>query len=174
MSEQRTSRPAVAGSSGSVAGQHPTGWTDSDLEPPPVVPLTRAQAADWRSRHPQLSPWRVVVVQVLVGAVAAALAGWWSGRVSVWASVLYGAAVIAVPSALMARGMTSPLTSLAPTLSFVSVLGWEAVKLVVALTMLWLAPKVVQPLEWPALLAGLVVCSLVYGFALRWRVRKGA
>jgi ATP synthase protein I len=37
--------------------------------------------------------------------------------------------------------------------------------------MLWLAPKLVQPLSWPAMLAALSACMLVYVFALRWRGR---
>ena len=35
--------------------------------------------------------------------------------------------------------------------------------------LLALAPKLVQPLSWPALLVGLVVCIKVYWVALLWR-----
>jgi ATP synthase protein I len=38
--------------------------------------------------------------------------------------------------------------------------------------MLALAPKLVQPLSWPALLVGLVLCMKVYWLALSWRGRK--
>ena len=49
---------------------------------------------------------------------------------------------------------------------------WELVKIAVSVAMLMLAPKLVQPLSWPALLVGLVVCMKVYWFALLWRGRK--
>jgi ATP synthase protein I len=37
--------------------------------------------------------------------------------------------------------------------------------------MLMLAPRLVQSLSWPALLATLVLCMQVYWFALLWRGR---
>ena len=55
----------------------------------------------------------MVAAQAAVGAVVAAVAwlvGGWIGAVS----ALYGAAVVAVPGALMARGATSRLSSLSP------------------------------------------------------------
>ena len=44
-------------------------------------------------------------------------------------------------------------------------------KIGVSVVMLMLAPKLVQPLSWPALLAALAVCIKVYWFALLWRGR---
>jgi ATP synthase protein I len=86
-------------------------------------------------------------------------------------SLLYGAAAVVVPGALMARGMTSRLSSVSPGASAVSFMLWEMVKIGVSVAMLVLAPKLVQPLSWPALLAGLVVCMKVYWVALLWRGR---
>jgi ATP synthase protein I len=37
--------------------------------------------------------------------------------------------------------------------------------------MLALAPRFVQPLSWPALLAAMVLCMKVYWLALLWRGR---
>jgi len=48
---------------------------------------------------------------------------------------------------------------------------WEMVKIAVSIAMLALAPKLVQPLVWPALLVGLVLCMKVYWLALLWRPR---
>jgi ATP synthase protein I len=87
-------------------------------------------------------------------------------------SALYGAVTAVVPGALMARGMTSRLSSLSPGLSAVSVMLWESVKIAVSVAMLMLAPRLVRPLNWPALLAALAVCLSVYWFALLWRGRK--
>lgn len=124
-----------------------------------------------RAQDPPVSPWRVVTVQAVVGVVAA-LIGWLvTGRTEVGWSLLYGAATVVVPGALMARGMTSKLSSMAPGASAVSFMLWEAVKIGVSLAMLALAGRVVQPLVWPALLVGLVVGMKVYWVALLWRRR---
>jgi ATP synthase protein I len=132
-------------------------------------PLTREEAAALRASQPSLSPWRVVAGQAGVGAVVALLAVLITGRQEMAWSVLYGAATVVVPGALMARGMTSTLTSMSPGSSAVSFMLWEAVKIAVSIAMLMLAPKLVQPLSWPALLVGLVLCMKVYWVALVWR-----
>ena len=132
-------------------------------------PLTAEEASLLRLKQPPLSPWWVVVVQLVVGVVAALLAALWTQRAGVAWSVLYGAAAVVVPGALMARGMTSKLSSMSPGSSAVSVLLWTMVKMVVSVAMLMLAPKIVQTLSWPALLVGLVLCMKVYGVALLWR-----
>ena len=119
-----------------------------------------------------MSPWRVIIVQMVVGVVAA-LIGWLiTGRSEVMWSMLYGAATVVVPGALMARGMTSKLTSVAAGSSAVSFMLWEFVKIGVSVAMLIVAGKIVQPLVWPALLVAMVVCMKVYGVALLWRRRK--
>lgn len=135
--------------------------------------LTREEAAAWRARNPMVSPWRVVAVQGAVGLVVAMLAWLLTRRLDVLGSALYGVATAVIPGALMARGMTSPLSAMSPLVSTVSVVGWGSMKLMASVALLGLAPKVVQPLSWPALLAALSACLMVYGFALRWRARKG-
>lgn len=148
-------------------------WADSgDEAAAGFRPLTREEASAWRAAHPVLSPWRVLGVQVMVGGAAAVIATLVAGRQEVAWSVLYGAAVVVVPGALMARGMTSPLSSMSPATSAVSVLLWAAVKMLVSIAMLVVASRVVQPLVWPALLLGLVLCLKVYVLALLWRARR--
>jgi len=133
--------------------------------------LTREEAQALRAKEPPLSPWRVIGLQVGVGAVAAALALLVTGRQEVAWSVLYGAAAVVIPGALLARGMTSPLSSVSPGASAVSFMLWETVKIAVSVAMLALAPKLVQHLSWPALLVGLVLCMKMYWVALLWRRR---
>jgi ATP synthase protein I len=134
--------------------------------------LSREEAAVLRAQEPPVSPWRVIAVQAVVGVVAA-LIGWAvTGRSAVAWSMLYGAATVVVPGALMARGMTSKLSSMAPGASAVSFMLWEFVKIGVSLAMLVVAGKIVQPLVWPALLVAMVVCMKVYWVALLWRRRK--
>ena len=133
--------------------------------------LSREEAAALRAQEPPVSPWRVIAVQAAVGVVAT-LIGWLvTGRTEVGWSLLYGAATVVLPGALMARGMTSKLSSMAPGASAVSFMVWEMLKIGASLAMLVVAGRVVQPLVWPALLVGLVVCMKVYWVALLWRRR---
>ncbi|HEY8706755.1 MAG TPA: ATP synthase subunit I [Burkholderiaceae bacterium] len=144
---------------------------DDGSEDPPVKALTRDEARALRARNPPLSPWRVIAVQAVVGGVVAALAWLVSGKPEVMWSALYGAATVVLPGALMARGMTSRLSSVSLGTSAVSVMLWSTVKIGVSIAMLMLAPKLVQPVSWPALLAAMVLCMQVYWFALLWRGR---
>ena len=152
-----------------VAADH---WDDSKASEPEPKALTREQAQALRAKDPPLSPWRVIVVQAGLGAMAALLAMLLSGRQDLAWSMLYGAATVVIPGALMARGMTSRLSSMSPGSSAASFMVWAMLKMGASISMLALAPKLVQPLSWPALLAGLVVCLAVYWLALLWRGRK--
>lgn len=148
-------------------------WADTEdgEETRAFKPLTREQAKALREKDPSVSPWRVVAMQVVIGLGVAAVAALLTGRTEIGWSALYGAAVVVVPGALMARGMTSKLSSMSPGSGAVSFMLWEFVKIGVSVAMLMLAPRIVQPLSWPALLVGLVVCLKVYWVALLWRRR---
>ena len=143
-------------------------WDDQDEEQA-FRPLTRAEAQALRERQPQVPAWWVVAAQAAVGGVVSALAWLMTGDRAVFASALYGAAVVVMPGALMARGMSSRISSVSPGASAVSFMLWEMVKIAVSVLMLVLAPRIVQPLSWPALLVSLVVCMHVYLLALLWR-----
>jgi ATP synthase protein I len=147
---------------------HSGAWDDRNDEPP-VKTLTRAEALDLRARKPQVPVWWVVAAQAAVGLGVATLAWLVAADPAVGVSALYGAAVVVVPGALMARGMSSRISGMSPGASAVGFMLWESVKMLVSVLMLMLAPKIVQPLSWPALLVGLVVCMQVYLLALLWR-----
>lgn len=150
-------------------------WREADAEPTPdwPAPLTREQAAQVLRQAGTVSPWRVVVVQALLGAIMAAAAAWvWREPAWAW-SVAYGAACCVVPAALMARGMTSRFAQVHPAAAAMGFVVWELGKLGVAAFMLAMAPRWVPALSWPALLVGLVVCLKVYWVALLWQ-RKPA
>ena len=136
------------------------------------MPLTRAEAQALRASNPQVSPWQVIAAQVVMGCLSAVVVWLVLGQPQLIGSTLYGALVAVLPGALMARGMTSKLSSMSPGASAVSFMLWECVKIGVSLAMLVVAGKIVQPLVWPALLVGLVVCIKVYWVALLWRGRK--
>jgi ATP synthase protein I len=90
-------------------------------------------------------------------------------------SVVYGAAAVVVPTALMAYGLTSSALSrlLAgfAQAAFAGFLLWEGIKILLSVALLWLAPMVVPGLNWLGLLAGLVVVLKVYwlGFLVQGR-----
>ena len=114
----------------------------------------------------------MIAAQLVLGAVAAAVAWLVAGGIAA-VSALYGAAVVAVPGALMARGATSRLSSLSPAISAASMLWWELVKVALSVAMLVLATRIVPGVVWPALLASMVLCMQSYWFALLWRGQAG-
>lgn len=144
------------------------GWDDEDEEPP--VPLTPAQAQALRERHPQVSAWHIVTAQALAGMAVAVLALGLFGR-DAGLSALYGAAVIVLPAALLARGV-GRMAGAGLVAGAMSFLVWQGVKMVFSLVMLLAATRVVPGLNWPALLVAMAVCLQVNWLALLWRRRQ--
>jgi ATP synthase protein I len=168
MSTMPEATPAPA--AGSAANQNEVNdWEDGSQEEV-FKPLTREEASQWRARQPAVSLWRLVGLQLLVGLVSALLAWLFSQSEPVAWSVLYGAASVVLPSALMVYGITS--SAIARLLSgfaqaaFASFLLWEGIKVLLVVAMLWSAPAVVPDLSWPGLLVGLVLALKVYWFGL--------
>lgn len=154
----------------------PGGWDEAEAQESEFKPLTREEARVWRLGQPMVSVWWLVGVQAVVG-VSAGVLGWLlTQRVSVAWSVLYGAAAVVVPSALMAYGMTSSAASrLLAGVAQAALVGffwWEGVKILLAVAMLWLAPVVIPELSWLGLLAGLVLTLKVYWFGFWVRARR--
>jgi ATP synthase protein I len=154
-----------------VADGDEVGEQESDFKP-----LTREQARQWRIGQPELSVWRLVGVQVLVGVLAALLSWVLLRRAAVAQSVLYGAAAVFVPTGLMAYGLTSGALSRALAgyvqAAFAGFLLWEGVKVLLVVAMLWSAPLLVPDLSWPGLLAGLVLTLKVYWFGFWFQTRR--
>lgn len=135
--------------------------------------LSREEAAALRARHPSVSPWRVIAVQAVVGVAVALIGRLLTGRSEVAWSLLYGAAAVVVPGALMARGMTRKRPGMTAGSLAVSFMLWELVKIGVSVAMLGVANWILQPPHWPALLVGLVVALKMYWAALlMWRRSK--
>lgn len=151
-------------------------WDADGAQEPEFKPLTREEAQQWRACQPEISVWRLVGMQLLVG-LASGLLGWlFTQRAPVAWSVLYGAAAVVIPSALMAYGLTSSflarlLVGVAHA-AFAGFLLWEGVKILLAVAMLWLAPKIVPELSWLGLLAGLVLTLKVYWFGFWTQARR--
>lgn len=150
-------------------------WEDGAQEPE-FKPLTREEAQQWGASQPRLSLWMLVGVQWLVGIGSAVLAWVLTQRMPVAWSVLYGSAAVVIPSALMAYGLTSSALSRllagVAQAAFAGFLLWEGVKILLAVAMLWLAPKVVPELSWLGLVAGLILTLKVYWFGFWFQTRR--
>ena len=127
-------------------------------------PLTAEEARQWRSVNPAMSPWWVVVWQALAGAVFALIAGLVVGANVGW-SAAYGAVSVVMPAALMVRGLQRQRAVSQPGAVMLGFVVWESVKIALTVAMLIVAPKLIQPLSWLALVAGFVVTMKVYWVA---------
>ena len=139
--------------------ENPDGVFDAEFKP-----LTAEEARQWRSAHPAISPWRVVVWQLVAGSVLALVAGLWGGTV-VGVSAAYGAWAVVFPAALMVRGLQRQRAVAQPGAAMLGFVIWELVKVVLTVAMLLAAPKLISPLNWLALVAGFVVTMKVYWVA---------
>ena len=131
-------------------------------------PLTAQEAQALQERHPTLSVWWVVVVQLALAVVVSLLSGWIWGRASLAFSLMYGAVAVVLPAALFARGLTSRLASVNAVSAAMSFALWQGFKLVLTVLLLVLAPRVVNDVSWPALLVGMLLTMKVYWLALAW------
>jgi len=145
---------------------------DSDTEAQEdaeFTPLTAEQARVLREQHPSLSPWWVVVGQVLVGLLVSLAAWVVSGRQVVGVSAGCGALAVVVPAALFAKGVTGRFASVNAGSAVMSFFLWELVKIVVTVGIMYAAQRLVEGLSWLAMLLGLIVTMKVYWLALAFK-----
>jgi len=144
---------------------------DEDGEVSDFVPLTAEQAQTLREQNPSTSPWWVVLGQVLVGVLVTLVAWGISGKTSVAWSAAFGALAVVIPAALFARGVTGQFASANAGAAVMGFFLWEFVKIVLTVSILFVAHRLVVNLSWPVMLATLVLCMQVYLVALLWRGR---
>ncbi|MCM2479233.1 ATP synthase subunit I [Serpentinimonas maccroryi] len=147
--------------------------------------LTAEQASEWRSRQPQASVWRVVrwqgVLLLLVTVLTVPFALVWGQPVWV-VSVFYGGLCVLLPTALMAYGLTASRWAQRRKQQagqgagdvMAGVFFWEGIKILLAVAMLALAPRLIPDLSWLGLLLGLVLVLKAYGLAFWLRSRAAA
>jgi ATP synthase protein I len=139
--------------------------TDEDFQEEGKEPVyrrwSREDVAELHKTQPVTSPWRVVLWMLLATA-AIGVIGLIASDARTAMSAAYGSLAVAIPAAVLARGMTSPLSSLSATSGAMAFMVWEMVKIGLSIGMLVLAPSLVADLSWPALLAGLIVTMKVY------------
>jgi ATP synthase protein I len=139
--------------------------TDADFKP-----LSAQEAGVWRSKQPQMSLWRIVGWQAcatcVAGLLAGVLTGYWQGTLS----ALYGGLAVLAPTAVMVWGMTarrwSRVLAAFAKGSLVALAFWEGVKVTLSVTLLALAPVLLNDLNWLALVASFVLVIKVYWLAL--------
>ena len=150
--------------------------TEMDVEDSDFKPLSAEQAQQLREANPELSPWWVIVAQVVAGVCVAGIAWLWTGGLIAGVSALYGALAVSIPAALFVRGamrtarqgtQEAGLASAAMLRFFV----WELIKLGLTIAFLAAAPWLVSGLNWLALLAGVVAAMKMYWVALVVRPR---
>ena len=128
--------------------------------------LTREEAQKVRESNPPLSLWFVWAGQVGVGVVVALAAWALTGQARMGWSAGYGALAVIVPAALFARGLSRQKSAKHGNAALVGFFVWEMVKIALTVAMLFAAPRLVEGLNWLALLAGFVVTMKVYWVAM--------
>ena len=150
---------------------HKADWKNDEGEEV-FRPLTRDEAIRLREANPSLSPWAVLAGQLGAGIVMAGAAWWITGRQSAGWSALYGALVVVVPGALLARGLASKVSLINPVTAAAGFFVWEAVKIAASVGMLFAAPKIVADLDWLAMLISVIVSLNMYWVALLMRPKR--
>ena len=165
--------PKTGALTGILADERVVDSADEDLKSD-FKPLTAEQAQAWRLLNPMASPWRVLWLQVLVGALIAALTGWFSGQSRLAASVAWGVVAVVIPAVVFVRALSRQMRMRQAGSALAGLFVWELVKIVLTVVLLLAAPKVVADLSWLALVAGFVVTMKVYwlAMALGWMQRK--
>jgi len=87
------------------------------------------------------------------------------------ASALWGAVAVVAPTAVMAWGLSRRDAWATPGSLAVRFMSFEFLKIAASALLLVLAPQLLQPVIWPALLVSVVLCLKVYWVALLWRQR---
>lgn len=135
--------------------------------------LSKHEAQALREAHPVVSPWWVVIGQIGLG-ILAALVAWWLFGGAVALSVVCGVLAAVIPAALFARGLTSQFAAANPGAAVMSFFVWEFVKILVTISVLFAAHRLVNDLSWPAMLVGLVLSLKVYWLALAFKRKPGS
>jgi len=130
------------------------------------TPLTAEQAQALRERQPSLSPWWVVLGQVVLGALVVAVMALVSGSRTVALSGAFGVLAVVAPAALFARGVTGRFASVNVGSAVLSFFVWELIKIVMTVGIMFAAQRLVEGLSWLAMLLGLIVTIKVYWLAL--------
>lgn len=148
--------------------------TSNEVLEPVFKPLSAEEAHVWRQHNPQASPWRVLFLQVFVGALMALTTGLVTGQFNLAASVAWGSVAVVAPAVVFVRALGRQMRRNQPGSALLGLMVWELVKVVLTVALLLVAPKVISDLNWLALVVGFVVTMKVYwlAMALGWMQLK--
>ena len=139
---------------------------EDDAEEENFKRLTADEVKELQKTMPRVSPWKVVVAQVVVGLLVSLLAWMLTGfTVAAW-SAGYGALAVVVPALVFLRGLRRQQDARSSGAALGGFFVWEMVKVVLTVAMLFAAPRLISGLNWLALLAGFVVTMKVYWVAM--------
>jgi ATP synthase protein I len=155
------------------SGESKTSATDAvaELE---FKPLTAEEAQVWRLNNPSIMPWRIIGLQMSMGALMVFLTWLLVDRPQMAASVAWGVVAVVIPAMVFVRALSRQIQFGSPKSALVGLFVWELVKIVLTVALLLVAPKVIPDLSWLALVASFVVTTKVYwlAMALGWVQRK--
>jgi len=138
-----------------------------------IKPWTAEQAQAWRQTQPQLSPWKVIGVQLLVGLVLVAGGAVLAADLKVAWSVGYGVLAVIIPALLFAHGLRRQKGVRGIGAAIAGFFVWEMAKIALTVAMLAAAPKLITGLNWLGMLIGLIVTMKVYWVMLTLRPKRG-
>lgn len=140
-----------------------SGQLDEDQEY--QIPLTAQQIDAIKASNPSLSPWWVVLMQLVLGVVLAGFV-WLAFDKGAAVSSACGSLAVVIPGALFAKGLTGRFARSNVGAAVASFFIWEFVKIVMTVAVMFAAYRLVDDLNWLAMLAGLVLTLKVYWLAL--------
>lgn len=130
------------------------------------MPLSAAEAQGWRAKHPQISVPRALLTPAATGVAVAALA-WLLFGAQAGLSAVYGALAAILPAAIVAKGtLRWGAPGATPNAALTGLLKWEGLKIVLTVAILVAAPRVLETINWPALLIGLALTIKMYWVGL--------
>ena len=137
-----------------------------------LKPLTAQEAAAWRASQAVTSPWRVLWLQALVGAVLVAFTAIFTSKTAWVVSVAWGVLSVWVPALVFARALARQGRHRGAGSALLGFFVWELVKIVLTVALLLVAPRVVPELSWAAMVAGFVITLKVYWLAMMLNMRQ--
>ena len=128
--------------------------------------LNQEEAALVRASNPALNLWLVIVWQIAAVLVSALFAWIFMRQPAVVYSLVWGGFCVVLPTAVFALGLQKRVAKTSALQAVGRFLLLEMLKLALTLGLLFAATRVMENVNWLALLTGLVVTLKVYWVAL--------
>ena len=163
---RESARTAKSGATSELSVQNESAQNDENHFEPLNFEQAQLVIQGLRKTASLLSPWRLIMWQLLVGVLVTVFAYAWFDGGFVALSVAYGAVAVVVPASMFAWGLRRSEGAKSPLLASASFFVWEAIKVGLTVVMLFAAPVLIANLNWLALLAGFVLTMKVYWIAV--------